>query len=126
MHPLGPFPFFRDGLHLGLLQRPDNPVYCWGSHDQRDSLAELTPILNDQGHLFVVIRGDSGELNLDKDISKGLRVVTPTTADWNPITMSVKVIDGAHLETACSDERWGNRIHPGAIINQGSDWIAID
>ena len=120
-----PLPFFWGSLHLGLFQRPDNPVYDRGTYNKGDSSAELTPIPYDQGHLLLVIRGDSGKLNPDKDISKGLRIVTPATAYQNPTTVLVKVIDGAHFETALSDKRGGNRIHPGAVINEGSDQLTI-
>ena len=122
----GPLPFFQGSLHLRLFQRPDNPVYDWGSHNKGDSPAELTPVPNDQGHLLFVIRGDSGKLNPDKNISEGLRIVTPTTAYWNPTMVSVKVIDGAHFETISSDKWGGNRIHLGTIVNKGSDWLTID
>ena len=121
----GPLPFFRGSLHLGLFQCPDNLVYDQGAYNKEDSLAELTPITYDQGHLLLVIRGDSGKLNPDKNISEGLHIVTPTTAYWNPTTVSVKVIDGAHFETTLSDKWGGNRIHPGAIINGGSDQLTI-
>ena len=67
-------------------------------------MAELTPIPYDQGHLLLIIRGDSGKLNPDKNISKGLRIVTLATAYWNPTTVSVKVIDGAHFKTMLSDK----------------------
>ena len=100
----GPLPFFRGSLHLRLLQRPDNPVYDRGAYNKGDSLAELTPIPYDQGHLLLVIRGDSGKMDPVKNISEGLCIVTPTTADWNPTTVPVKVIDGAHFETALSDK----------------------
>ena len=125
MHYPGPLPFFRGSLHLGLFQCPDNPVYDRGTYNKGDSLAELTPILYDQGHLLLIIRGDSGKLNPDKNISKGLCIVTPATAYWNPTMVSIKVIDGAHFETTLSDKWGGNRIHLGMVINEGSDRLTI-
>ena len=122
----GPLPFFWGSLHLGLFQCPDNPVYDWGTYNKGDSSAELTPIPYDQGHLLLIIRGDSGKLNPDKNISKGLHIVTPTTAYWNPTTVSGKVINGAHFETILSDKQRGNRIHLGTIVNGGSDRLTID
>ena len=101
---LGPLPFFWGSLHLRLFQRPDNLVYDWGSHNKGDLLAELTPVLNDQGHLLFIIRRDSGKLSPDKNISEGLCIVTPATAYWNPTMVSVKVIDGAHFKTTLSDK----------------------
>ena len=100
----GPLPFFQGSLHLRLFQRPDNLVYNRGSHNKGDSSAELTPIPYNQGHLLLIIRGDSGKLDPDKNISEGLHIVTPATAYWNPTTVSVKVIDGAHFETMLSDK----------------------
>ena len=64
-------------LHLRLFQHQDNPVYDRGAYNKGDLLAELTPIPNDQGHLLFIIQGDSGKLNPDKNISEGLRIVTP-------------------------------------------------
>ena len=121
----GPLPFFWGSLHLGLFQHPDNPVYDRGAYNKGDSSAELTPIPYDQGHLLLVIRGDSGKLNLDKNISEGLRIVTPATAYWNPTTVSVKVINGAHFKTALSDKQGGNCIHLDTVINEGSDQLTI-
>ena len=95
----GSLPFFRACLHLGLLQCPDYPVYCRSQYDHQYSSAELTPITNQQSHLFLIIGGDTGQLYSDYDISKGLCIVTPTAADWNPPEISVEVIDGAHYET---------------------------
>ena len=100
----GPLPFFRGSLQVGLFQRPDNPVYDRGAYNKGDSSAELTPIPYEQGHLLLIIQGNSGKLNADKNISKGFHIVTPTTAYWNPTTVSVKVIDGAHFKTALSDK----------------------
>ena len=122
---LGPLPFFWGSLHLGLFQCPDNLVYDRGAYNKGDSLAELTPIPYDQGHLLLTIRGDSGKLNPDKNISEGLHIVTPATAYWNPTMVLVKVINGAHFQTMLSDKRGGNRIHPGAVINEGSDRLTI-
>ena len=74
---LGSLPLFQGGLHLGFLQCPDYPVYYRGPYNHQYPPAELTPILNHQGHLLLIIWGDSRELNLDKDISNGLHIVTP-------------------------------------------------
>ena len=79
---------------------PRLPVYCRSPYNYWYPPAELTPILNNQSHLILIIQGDSRKLNLDHDVSDGLHIVTPTTTNWNLPAMFVKVIDGAYYETS--------------------------
>ena len=126
MSASGPLPFFRDGVHLRLLQCPDYLVDCRGPYDHRYSPAELTPISNHQSHLVLVIRGNSGELYPDHDITDRLCIIVPTTTNWNPTPMFVEVDNGADHQAMFLDKSWCDRVDSGTIVNKGWDWFTIN
>ena len=122
----GPLPFFRDGVHLGLLQCPDYPVYRRDPYDNRYSPAELTPISDHQSHLVLIIQGNSGELYLDHDITYRLCIMTPTTTNWIPTLVFVEVGNRANCQATFLDKSWCNRVDSGTIVNKGWDWFTIN
>ena len=121
-----PLPFFRDGVQLGLLQCPDYPVYRRGSYDHRYSPAELTPVSNHQSRLVLIIRGNSGELYPDHDITNRLCIITPTTTNWNPTSVFVEVGDRANHQAMFLDKSWCDRVDSGAIVDKGWDRFTIN
>ena len=125
MSALGPLPFFWDGVQLGLLQCPNYPVYRKSPYDHRYSPAELTPISNHQSHLVLVIRGNSGELYEDHDITNRLCIITPTTTNWNLTSMFVEVSDRANHQAMFLDKSWCDHVDLGTIVDKGWDWFTI-
>ena len=122
----GSLPFLQSSVQFGLFQCPDYPVYHRSPYYHRHSLAELTPISNDQSHLVLIIQGDSRELYPDQDISDRLCIITPTTTNWNSTPVFIQVVNGANYQTTSLNKGWCDRVDPGAIIDEGWDWLTIN
>ena len=74
----------------------------------------------------LVIRGNSGELYPDHDITDRLCIITPTTTNWNPTSVFVEVGNRANHQATLLDKSWRDRVDSGAIVNKGWDRFTIN